>query len=90
MEEDTTTPAMEDQDTQDLQALRENPLSDHRALKGRQDLQEEGMMASRAHRAHLGHLGRLFLEPTEAHRPSTSQDLLDRQELRDCRVTHQG
>lgn len=81
---------MEDRDSQDLQALRENPLSDRRALKGRQDLQVEGMTASLAHRAHLGHLARLFPEPTEAHRPSTSQDLLDRQDPRDCRATHRG
>lgn len=84
------TLAMEDQDSPDLQALRENPLSDHQALKGRQDLREEGTMASRDHRAHLDPLARPFLNFTEAHRPSTSQDLLDHQELQDCRVTLQG
>lgn len=91
MEEDTTTLAMAaHRESLDLQDLRENPLWDHRALRGHLDLQAEATMANPDRQVHLDPLARPFLDPTEALRPSTFQARQARQGLRDCRVTHRG
>lgn len=85
------TLAMEEyKESLDHQDLLENPLWDPQALRGHLDLQAEGTMVNLDPRVHLDPLARPFLDPTEALKPSTSQDLRDHRELQDCLVTHQG